>query len=102
MKSFQKFIVLAISSFVVVGTFILSAGTSFFQRFTLDVYGFLAVTPFIFPALAYVYVYEKILVYKKIDLKKPQGMDKTLFITYGFVFVISYIFSFLVLYLAIG
>jgi|GEM_PF-1339610 len=102
MKSFQKFIVLAISLFIVIGVFILSAGFPFFERFTLDVYGFLAVVQFIIPALAYVYVYEKLRVNKKIDLKKPQGIDKTLIITYGLVFVISYVFSFLMIYFATG
>jgi two-component system LytT family sensor kinase len=102
MKAFQKFILLVISLFTVVGIFTLSAGKPFFDRFTLDVFGFLAIMQFIFPALAYVYVYEKILVKKNINLKKPQGIDKTLVIIYGLVFVVSYIFSFLMIYFATG
>ena len=102
MKSFKKFCLLAISLFVVVGVFDLSAGKPFFEEFTLDVYGFLAVMQFIIPAFAYVYVYEKILVYKKIDLKKLQTFNKISRITYGLIFVVSYVFSFLLLYFVTG
>lgn len=102
MKAFQKFIFLSISSFVVVGIFVLSTGEPFFNRFTLDVFGFLAIMQFIFPALAYVYVYEKILINKKIDIEKPQGIDKVLVAIYILVFMTSYAFSFLIIYLATG
>lgn len=101
MKAFQKFILLSISSFLVVGVFVLLTGKPFFNRFTLDVFGFLAIMQFIFPALAYVYVYEKIVAYKKIDIKKA-GIEKTFFLSYGLVFVISYSFSFLLLYFVTG
>lgn len=101
MKSFQKCIVLAVSLFVVVGIFKLSAGKHFFEEFTLDVYGFLAIMQFIFPAVAYVYVYEKRIIDKKIDIKKL-GIEKTFFSTCLLVFVVSYVFSFLMIYFATG
>lgn len=102
MKAFQKFIFLSISSFVVVGVYVLLTGKPFFNRFTLDVFGFLAIMQFIFPALAYVYVYEKVLINKKIDIKKPQGIDKATVLVYILVFITSYAFSFLMIYLATG
>lgn len=102
MKSFQKFCLLTICLFVVVGIFILSAGKPFFNRFTLDVYGFLAIMQFVFPALAYVYVYEKILISKNIDITKPQGIDKILIIVYGLNFVISFCFNLLMIFLVTG
>ena len=102
MKAFQKFILLTISSFIVVGIFKLSAGMPFFEEFTLDIYGFLAITSFIIPALVYVFVYEKILVYKKKDLKKPIGLDVTFFISWGVLLAIHYVFSFLLLYFETG
>lgn len=101
MKSFQKFILLTISLFVVVGIFILSAGKPFFNRFTLDVNGFLAITQFVFPPLVYVYFYEKRLVKKKIDIFKS-GFEKTFFISYGLLYLFSFVFSFVLLYLATG
>lgn len=101
MKTFQKFIFLSISLFVVIGIFKLSAGKPFFEEFSLDVYGFLAIMQFIFPTVAYVYFYEKRIIHKKIDLKKV-GIEKTFLLTYGLVFVISYVFSFLLIYFAIG
>lgn len=57
---------------------------------------------FIFPALAYIYVYEKVLMKKNIDIKKSQGIDKILLIVYGLVFGVSYIFSLLMLYFLTG
>lgn len=101
MKAFQKCIVLAISLFVVVGIFKLSAGKSFFEDFSLDVYGFLAIMQFVFPALTYVYFYEKKIAYKKIDLKKV-GIEKTFLLSYVVVFITSYTFSFLLIYFATG
>ncbi|MFA9195716.1 histidine kinase [Flavobacterium sp. FBOR7N2.3] len=101
MKTFQKFIFLSISLFVVIGIFKLSAGKPFFEEFSLDVYGFLAIMQFIFPTVAYVYFYEKRIIHKKIDLKKV-GIEKTFLLTYGLVFVISYVFSFLLIYFATG
>lgn len=101
MKAFQKCIVLAISLFVVVGIFKLSAGKDFFGEFSFDVYGFLAIMQYIFPALTYVYFYEKKITYKKIDIKKV-GIEKTFLLSYGLVFITSYIFSVLLIYFATG
>lgn len=99
MKAFQKFLLLVISLFIVVGIYKLSAGKHFFEEFSFDVYGFLAIMQFIFPALAYVYVYEKRIRDKKIDIKII-GIEKTFCLTYVLVFVVSYVFSFLLIYFA--
>ncbi len=100
MKSFQKFCLLTIALFVAVGVFVLSAGKPFFDRFTLDVYGFLAIMQFIFPALIYVYVYEKILIKNNIDVNKPQDIDKYAVSSYLLNFIFSFTFSLLMIYLA--
>lgn len=101
MKAYQKCIVLAISLFVALGIFKLSAGKPFFEDFTIDVYGLIALIQFIFPAFAYVYVYEKIITYKKIDIKIV-GIEKTFFLSYGLVFITSCAFSFLLFYFVTG
>lgn len=101
MKTFQKIIYLSISLFVVVSAWYLLTGKPFFYQFTLDIYGFLAITKFVFPPLIYVCIHEKLLVNKKIDIevlsndqidiKKIITSLKPFFICFGLVLVISLI-----------
>lgn len=98
MKAFQKFIFITISLFLVVGTYNLSVGSPFFNQFTLDVYGFLAFTKFVIPVLAYMFIFERLMVNSEINLTNPILFIKLFFISFALVFVISMILIFSVLY----
>jgi hypothetical protein len=106
MKAFQKNIFSTIFLFVVVATYNISVGFPFFYQFTLDVYGFLALLKFVIPVLAYMYIYERLLVNSKYEkslvdnniyLKQMFVFTKPYLITMGLVLVISMILIFLVL-----
>nr|WP_315202433.1 histidine kinase [uncultured Flavobacterium sp.] len=101
MKAFQKIIYLSIFSFLLISAWYLLVEKPFFYQFTLDIYGFLAITKFIFPVLVYVCIYEKLVANRKIDLellandkfdiKKLVIYQKPFFISFGLVFVIGII-----------
>ncbi len=102
MKAFQKFIFISLLLFVLIGAWQLSIGADFFKQFTCDVYGFLVVTKFLFPALAYEYVYERLLKKNKIYSKSPNILPFVISGEFAFIFVFSLISSFLLLYVVIG
>lgn len=89
MKSFQRFILLTFFSFIIKGVWILYFGKSFFERFTLDFYGFIAVMQFVLAAFAYVYIYEKTQFYKKIDYQDPTKF----ILTFTSCIILSFIVS---------
>jgi two-component system LytT family sensor kinase len=105
MKAFQKISLLSIFLFLIISAWSLLTEKPFFYQFTLDIYGFLAITKFIFPALIYVCIHEKLLANKKIDIevlandqidiKKIIISLKPFFICFGLVLVISLITLFI-------
>ena len=89
MKAFQKFIFLSVLTFVLVGAWYLSAGIPFFEKFPLNIYGFLSVVTLIIPSFAYVYIYERLEANKKAEPDIRKDLGKSYFITFGLIVAVT-------------